>query len=62
MDNWIGEVIAKMHTHKITQTALAAHLGMRRDYISRLLNGRPVPARTRDRIIAAVDELCERVA
>ena len=62
MEHWIGEVIAKMHTHKITQTALAAHLGMRRDYISRLLNGHAVPEKTRERIIAAVDELVERAA
>lgn len=58
MEPWIAEVIGKMHVHKITQTALAEHMGVRRDYISRILNGDRNPSeKTVAKIIAAVDDL-----
>ncbi|MBQ9841584.1 MAG: helix-turn-helix transcriptional regulator [Clostridia bacterium] len=58
MGAWIAEVIGKMHVHKITQTALAEHMGVRRDYISRVLNGGRNPSEeTAAKIVAAVDEM-----
>lgn len=58
MGTWIGEVVGKMHVNKITQTALAEHMGVRRDYISRVLNGGRNPSeKTADKINAAVDEM-----
>ena len=58
MGAWIAEVIGKMHVHKITQTALAEHMGVRRDYISRVLNGGRTPSEeTAAKIVAAVDEM-----
>lgn len=58
METWIAEVVGKMHIHKITQTALAEHMGVRRDYISHVLNGGRNPsAKTAAKIISAVDEM-----
>lgn len=58
MGTWIAEVIGKMHVHKITQTALAEHMGVRRDYVSRVLNGGRNPSdKTAEKITAAVDEM-----
>ena len=58
MGTWIAEVIGKMHVHKITQTALAEHMGVRRDYISRVLNGGRNPSdKTAEKITVAVDEM-----
>lgn len=36
---WSGEIVGKMHVCKISITALAKHLGCRREYVSRLLSG-----------------------
>ena len=58
MGAWIAEVIGKMHVHKIAQTALAEYMGVRRDYISRVLNGGRNPSEeTATKITAAVDEM-----
>lgn len=57
MEPWIAEVIGKMHVHKITQTALAEHMGRRRDYISRILSGGVRPKGAQESITAAVDEM-----
>lgn len=57
MEQWIAEVIGKMHIHKITTTALAEHMGMTRSHISRVLNGGIHPKGTAEKITAAVDEM-----
>lgn len=57
MEHLIAEIVGKMHIHKITQTALAEHMGIRRDYISRILSGGVHPKGTAEKIAAAVDEM-----
>lgn len=57
MEEWIGEVIGKMHVNKITQVELARHLGIRRDYLSKILNGAINPKGAKQRIVTAINEI-----
>ena len=57
LENWIAEVVGKMHIHKITQVELAERIGIRRDYLNKILNGFEKPANAEERIINALDEL-----
>lgn len=57
MENWIATVVGKMHIHGISQSDLAAVLGIRRDYLNKILNGRETPANAKANITAALDKL-----
>ena len=57
MKSWIAEVIGKMHINKIKQSELAERIGIRRDYLNKILNGREEPRDAKERIIAAVDDI-----
>lgn len=57
MEKWIATVVGKMHLHKITQTEIAAKLGVRREYVNKILNGVESPENAKERITKALDEL-----
>ena len=57
LENWIAEVVGKMHIHKITQVELAEKIGIRRDYLNKILNGFEKPAKAEERIMKALNEL-----
>lgn len=57
LDKWIATAVGKMHLNKITQTELANKLGIRRDYLNKILNGVEKPANAQERITKALDEL-----
>ena len=57
MQNWIAICIGKMHINKITQEVLADKLGIRRDYLNKILNGKEHPKGAKKRITTALDEL-----
>lgn len=57
MEQWIADVIGKMHINKITQTQLANKLGVTNDYVWMILNGKKNPKNAEGRIKAALDEL-----
>ena len=57
MENWIAEVVGKMHIHKITQVELAEKIGIRRDYLNKILNGFDKPANAEERVKMALNEL-----
>lgn len=57
MEKWISGVVGKMHVYKITQTELANKIGIRRDYLNKILGGIEKPANAKERIVAALDEL-----
>lgn len=59
MQKWIASVVGKMHTHKITQIELANKIGIRRDYLNKILNGAETPANAKERITKALDEIIE---
>lgn len=57
MEQWIAEVVGKMHINKITQTQLAEQLGVTNDYIWMILNGKKSPKDAEQRIKDAIDKL-----
>jgi transcriptional regulator with XRE-family HTH domain len=57
MEPWIAEVVGKMHVHKISQDAIAERVGVRREHINKILNGKIAPKGAAERITVAVDEL-----
>lgn len=38
-EKWTGEIIAKLHTNKIKQKDLAAHMNLSNEYICMILGG-----------------------
>lgn len=57
MENWIAVAVGKMHVHKITQSELAEKIGIRRDYLNRILNGKIMPNNAEQRIMSAIDDI-----
>lgn len=57
---WIGDVMGRMHVHKITITMLAREMGITREYLSAILNGHKEPPGIQARLQAALDRLIEK--
>lgn len=56
---WTGEAVKRMHLNDINIYELAQHMGLSREYVSGILNGRVTPAGARKRVLAAIDEIVE---
>jgi len=39
LEQWTGDVVGKMHVHGVTVKQLAIHMGVRPEYLSKLLSG-----------------------
>lgn len=59
---WTGELVGKMHNHKISKTQLADNLGVTREYVSMVLNGHRTPAGAEEKFCNAVDEIIKAFA
>ena len=59
MEKWIAGVVGKMHLHKITQNDLATMLGISREHLNRILNGKECPANAKENITNALNKLIE---
>jgi transcriptional regulator with XRE-family HTH domain len=46
-----------MHIHRIKQSELAEKMGIRRDYLNKILNGKYSPSGAKERIEGAIKEL-----
>lgn len=57
--HWIGDVVGLMHRLNISNTQLAAHMGMTPEYISMVLNGHREPAGIEERLRKAIDEIAQ---
>ena len=57
MEQWIAETVGKMHVSKITQAQIADKLGVTKDYIWMILNGKKTPKDAEARITKAIDEI-----
>ena len=57
MEQWIAEIVGKMHVNKITQTQLAEKLGVTSDYVWMILNGKKTPKDAQARITQAINEI-----
>ena len=56
-EKWTGALVGKMHNYRITQEMLAAKLGVKKPYISMILNGKRKPPNIRQRLETAIAEL-----
>ena len=54
---WTGEVIGKMHIHRIKVNELAEYLGYHPKYVSSILNGKKNPKHAELIFTAAVDRM-----
>jgi transcriptional regulator with XRE-family HTH domain len=59
-DKWTGRLIGKMHNHEITRNELANELGVKKSYVSMILNCDRKPPDAQQRLEAAVDAIIER--
>lgn len=57
MEQWIADVVGKMHINKITQSQLAEKMGVTNDYIWMILNGKKSPKNAENRINSAIDQI-----
>ncbi len=57
---WIGEVVGRMHRHRITNTQMAQEMGVTREYLSMILNGHREPPDIEKRLNDALDSVIEK--
>ena len=57
---WTGDLVGKMHKHKVSKTQLAAEMGVSREYVSMVINGHREPADAETRFSAALERIIER--
>ena len=57
---WTGRIVGLLHTHRITQTELAAELGLTAQYISMVLNGKKTSKGIEERMEAAIYAILDR--
>ena len=57
---WIGEVVGRMHRHRITITQMAQEMGVTREYLSMILNGHREPPDIEKRLNDALDSVIEK--
>ena len=56
-EQWTGEIVGKMHTHKVTGIELAGKLGVTPEYVSMILNEKKTPKGAEERFNTALDEM-----
>ena len=54
---WTGEIVGKLHIHKIQHRTLANKLNIDETYVSAILNGRRAPTGAEKKFRNAVDEI-----
>lgn len=59
-DKWTGRLVGKMHNEEITRNELADELGVKKSYISMILNCDRKPPDAQKRLETAVDAIIER--
>lgn len=59
-EKWTGRLIGKMHNEGITRNELADELGVRKSYISMILNCERKPPDAQQRLEAGVAAIIER--
>lgn len=58
-EQWTATAIGMMHTHHITGGALADYMGIRREYLSQILNGKRTPKDAERKVMEAINALVE---
>lgn len=58
LEKWIAEAVGLMHINKITNSDIAAKLDVTPEYVSMILNGKKTPTNAEERILNAIQEIC----
>ena len=56
-EQWTGDLVCRMHLHRIPQKRLAEALGVTPEYVSMVLNGHRTPPGAQARFSAALERL-----
>ena len=59
-EKWTGQLIGEMHNQRVTQEDLANELGVKKSYISMILNGRRKPEGIEERLKTAFAAIIAR--
>lgn len=59
---WTGDLVGLMHNNKISIAQLAEKLGVRREYVSMVLNGHREPIGAEQKYRAAVNDLISQTS
>lgn len=59
-DKWTGRLVGRMHNEEITRSELAEELGVKKSYVSMILNCERKPPDAQKRLEAAFDAIVER--
>ena len=57
---WTGDIVGRMHLHRVTITQLAQEMGVSREYLSTILNGHRAPQGIEERMSCALDCIIEK--
>lgn len=57
---WTGDIVGRMHRHRVTITQLAQEMGVSREYLSMILNGHRAPQGIEERMTFALDNLISK--
>lgn len=57
---WKGDLVGRMHLHRVTITQLSQEMGVTREYLSMVLNDRRDPGGMEKRMNDALDSLIEK--
>ena len=55
--NWTGEAVSKKHLYDISNKELGSKLGVTKEYISMVINGKKTPKDAEQWIMTALDEI-----
>ena len=59
-EKWTGILVGKMHNAGVTCTEIAQQLGVTKEYVSMILNGKRTPPMAKERLNAAFTAILER--
>ncbi len=57
MNEWIAGAVGLMHINKITHSDIAAKMGITREYVSMILNGKKSQKDAEERFTNAINEI-----
>lgn len=59
-EKWTGRLIGRMHNERVTYDELASEMGIKKAYLSMLLNSKRKPDGIRERMEAAFEAVLEK--
>lgn len=61
-EKWTGDLIGRMHNERVTLEELGKEMGIKKSYVSMILNGTRKPAGAKERFEDAFERIVQRRA